>query len=401
MPATSAPATRQPPAFLWLYALAWAGGAVAYVPLLTILLPVRVAELADGQQVHWLAYITFFGALAASVGGIVFGWASDRTGSRRPWIACGLAGTVLLGLAMSIADSMGLLLLLIVLWQLALNMMLLPLAAWAADHVPRGQLGYLGGLLAFSPALGSAAGALVTIRGLADWEGRLALVAMLVVVCVLPALLFARPSTTASDAELNATPVEAHTAPDPRLAATMWAARFLIQISEAALFAFLYYWFLSVDPSYDAAWTARLFGLVLCVAVPLAMIVGSWSDRAGRPMLPLVICAATAAVALAGMALAREPLQAVACYVLFGLVTTTFLSLHSAQTFRVLKRSGSRGRDLGIFNLTNTGPSLIMPWLTIALVPSFGFAGLFALLAALALAAALSLLSVAWRLRRA
>ena len=43
-----------------------------------------------------------------------------------------------------------------------------------------------------------------------------------------------------------------------------------------------------------------------------------------------------------------------------------------------------RGRDLGIFNLTNTFPSLIMPWLTISLVPGFGFDGLFLLLAGLA-----------------
>ena len=32
--------------FLLLYALAWAGAAIAYVPFLSILLPVRVAGLA-------------------------------------------------------------------------------------------------------------------------------------------------------------------------------------------------------------------------------------------------------------------------------------------------------------------------------------------------------------------
>ena len=36
---------RQTSRFLWLYALAAAGGAVAYVPFLTLLLPVRVGEL--------------------------------------------------------------------------------------------------------------------------------------------------------------------------------------------------------------------------------------------------------------------------------------------------------------------------------------------------------------------
>jgi Na+/melibiose symporter-like transporter len=46
---------------------------------------------------------------------------------------------------------------------------------------------------------------------------------------------------------------------------------------------------------------------------------------------------------------------------------------------------------LGIFNLTNTVPSLIMPWLTLALVPTYGFGSLFLLLAVLALIACLLL----------
>jgi len=36
--------------FVLLYALAWAGGTIAYVPLLTILLPVQVEALAGPLQ---------------------------------------------------------------------------------------------------------------------------------------------------------------------------------------------------------------------------------------------------------------------------------------------------------------------------------------------------------------
>ncbi len=58
---------------------------------------------------------------------------------------------------------------------------------------------------------------------------------------------------------------------------------------------------------------------------------------------------------------------------------------------RVLPRPERRGRDLGLFNLTNTVPSLVMPWLTLLMVPLFGYAGLFVLLAVLAGAAAVLL----------
>ncbi|MES2136660.1 MAG: MFS transporter [Pseudomonadota bacterium] len=394
------PATRQPAAFLWLYAIAWAGGAVAYVPFLTILLPARV-EVMTGDPVRWLAYMTFFGAIAASVGGILFGWLSDRTRTRRPWIAMGLIGTIILLHLVPLATRPLPLLLLIIVWQLALNMMLAPLAAWAADHVPSSQLGTLGGLLAFSPALGSSAGALVTIRGLASADGRLTLVAILVASCVLPALLSGQPAST-DQRPGTAGSKEVHGEPPSRsVAVAMWSARFLVQISEAALFAYLYYYFRALDPSRDAASIARLFGLVIGTSVPAALIIGRWSDRHRRPIAPLVVAATLGGGALMVMASARNPAEATAGYVLFGLATTVFLSLHSAQTFRVLRRSSRRGRDLGIFNLTNTAPSLIMPWLTVSIVPSFGFQGLFALLSAFSLTAAAILIVVTRKIRSA
>lgn len=157
---------RQTSRFLWLYALAAAGGAVAYVPFLTILLPVKVAAMAGEDSVSGVAYLAFAGASAASMANIVFGWLSDTTRSRSGWIWAGLAlSSVLLG-CMPLAKSLPALMVLLVAWQVALNMMLAPLAAWAGDCVPDGQKGLLGGLLAFAPALGALSGALVTWPGL-------------------------------------------------------------------------------------------------------------------------------------------------------------------------------------------------------------------------------------------
>jgi MFS family permease len=399
LPFDRQPATRQPAAFLWLYAFAWAGGAVAYVPFLTILLPARV-ETMTADAVRWLAYMTFFGAIAASVGGILFGWLSDRTRMRRPWIAAGLIGSIVLLHLVPLAPGPLPLLLLIIAWQLALNMMLAPLAAWAADHVPARQLGTLGGLLAFSPALGSAAGALVTIRGLASPDGRLTLVALLVAACVLPALIIGQPASTGDGTSVTDSEVQGQP-PSRGVAVAMWSARFLVQVSEAALFAYLYYYFRSLDPSRDAGSIARLFGLVVGMSVPAALLIGRWSDRHRRPIAPLIVAATLAGFALVVMSAARNPTEATAGYILFGLATTVFLSLHSAQTFRVLRRSTRRGRDLGVFNLTNTTPSLIMPWLTVSIVPSFGFQGLFAVLSGFSLGAAAILIVVARRIRAA
>jgi MFS family permease len=387
---TGNPAPRQPLSFLWLYALAVAGGAVAYVPFLTVLLPERVSHFAGSASVAVLSYTAFAGAIAASLANIGFGWLSDRSGVRRPWILAGVVLSGLLLVAMARADSIVTLVPLIVAWQLALNMMLGPLAAWAGDVVPDTQKGLLGGLLSLAPALGALSGALVTWPGLAAADARLVVVALLVAAMVAPVLFFVQPqpmpelmAPAPSGRERTGSPV-----------ARMWLARLLVQISEAALFAFLLFWFRSIDGSVTDNDTATVFSVVLCVSVPLALAAGRWSDRADRPVLPLAIGAGLGAVGLLAMALSGSLFSAICGYVLFGLATSIFLALHTSQTLRVLPRPGTRGRDLGLFNLTNTLPSMIMPWLTLALVPVFGFDALFLVLAGLSALACVILLSI-------
>ena len=381
--------------FVLLYALAWAGGAIAYTPLLTILLPGRVVALAGAELgVEWLAGIALCGALAASLGGILFGYLSDITANRRGWIGAGMVlSGVMLGV-IGIAETRIGLIAAVVCWQLALNMMLGPLAALAGDHVPDDHKGILGGLMAFAPAFGALSGTFITLPDSGGFAARLWLVAGLVAACVVPILFTPLPP-----------PVDAHAARrDERSdhlraigsnALRMWLARLAVQIAEACLFSYLYFWLLRLDPTISDHQAARLFGVAMIASAPLALGAGRWSDRSGRPLLPLQACAGIAAAALLVMSLSQSIAVAIAGYLLFGVASSVFLALHSAQTLRVLPRPDRRARDLGIFNLANTIPSLIMPWLALGLVPRFGFPALFAALAVLSCVAALLLRSIA------
>ena len=392
---------RQTTRFMMLYALAWSGGAIGYVPFLTLLLPAKVTELTGADAVAWLSYIAFVGAISASVANVGFGWLSDYTRSRRAFVFAGLIVSCLLLMSVAHIDRPGPLLLHIALWQFALNMMLSPLAAWAGDCVPNRQKGRLGGLLSFAPAIGGLSGALVTMPALAlSRDAQPALVAGLVAACVLPVLFLGRPVAMPQLMvdHVSAGPKSTTgAARGPSAVAKMWASRLLIQIAEASLFAFLLLWLRSLDEAMGENETARLYSLVVLVAVPLALWLGRWADKRQRPILPLAGTAVICVIGLAGMAISGSLAGGVASYMIFGVAGAVFLSLHSAQTLRVLPRARTRGRDLGFFNLTNTVPSLIMPWLTLALVPTFGFAGLFALLAAMAALASTLLFSVSRR----
>jgi MFS family permease len=382
------PASGSTDRFILLYALAWAGGAIAYTPLLTILLPSRVAALAGNDAgVAWLAQIALVGALAASAGNILFGYLSDLTKHRRAWIAAGLALSCLLLPLIGKATTLPGLIAAVGAWQLALNMMLGPLSAWAGDRVPDRRKGLLGGLMAFAPGAGALAGAIVTQPGLAQSEQRLTVVAAMVAACLIPVLVLA-PRSAPAPTPITPLPPEPVQASSRRAVVLMWLARLAVQVAEATLFAYLLFWLSSLDSSVGENQTARLFSAIMLVSIPVALAAGRWSDRADRPIAPLLVAALASGAGLLGMALAPGLGWAMLAYALFGLASAVFLSLHSSQTLRILPRPERRGRDLGLFNLTNTVPSLIMPWLAIGLVPLFGYQVLFLILSILAFAAA-------------
>lgn len=368
------------------------------MPLLTVLLPLKITQLMSGQDVAALARVTFFGAVIASLANIAFGMLSDRSQSRLPWIIAGLISSSVLLVAIGYARDMVELIVLVMLWQIGLNMMLGPLLAWAGDCFPDSQKGMLGGALSLAPALGAGAGSFVTFEGVIGVEQRLWIVALLVAVCVVPAIVLGRgrirPELMEAESSDGADPVLNH---DRATVIRMWIARFLVQISEAGLFAFLLFWLRSISQGIHENLAANIFTLVIVVSVPIALWLGRWSDRATRPILPLTICAGVTAMGLAVMAFAGGLTLAIAGYVVFSIAASVFLSLHTGQTLRVLPQPRQRGRDLGIFNLTNTVPSIVMPWLTLTLVPGFGFTGLFALFAALAAVATVLLSTISVR----
>ncbi len=380
-------AERQPTWFLVLFALAAAGGAVAYVPLLTVLLPQRIADLQGSEDVAALAQVTFLGAVVASVANIAVGWLSDWGFSRRGWILGGLIASNFWLLQFGEASSISEIILLAMLWQVSLNVMLAPLMAWAGDCFPDEQKGLLGGALALAPALGALAGSLVTYTGLVPPEARLMLVAALVTAMVLPALVLGagrvRPELIAPVADGPDA-----SRPRERVVVRMWAARLLVQVAEGGMFAFLLFWLRSLAPDYPENGAANIFSAVLVCAVPVSLVLGRWSDRHAQPLAPLVGTALTAAAGLLIMAAAGALATAIAGYVVFAIAASIFLSLHSGQTLRVLPAPQHRGRDLGLFNLTNTVPGMVMPWLTMLLVPSFGYSALFVLFAGLAITSA-------------
>ena len=388
---------RRPLGFLLIYALANAGGTIGFLPLLTLLLPVKIEAVAGDARIGLFTATVIAGAVAASLSNILFGVFSDRAvsrgGGRRQWLGAGAAATAASYAGIAAAASPGAIVAAIMVFQVAVNAMLAPLLAIMADEIPDAQKGVAGGLLSLAnPVASGLSAALVGLTILGE-ASRLAIVALAIGVCVAP-LLLTRPRPVAAESHVGAATLR-------RDLATAWGAKLLVQIGGNVLFLYLLYYFESVSPATPRPDLPVRVGQLLTIAfvlpLPAAVLAGRLSDRIGRRKPFLIASAAVAALGLVGMATADDWAGGAAGFGVYAVGSAVFLSLHAALAMQLLPNPRHRGRDLGVLNLTNTLPALLGPALTWLLATPGDFDALMLVLAGLTACGGLLVLGVRGR----
>ncbi|MDV3455657.1 MFS transporter [Sphingomonas sp. HF-S4] len=370
--------STSPRRFILLYALAYAGLFVSFIPFVSVLLPLKVTAVADGDnRVALLSAAALGGAAVASVANLVFGALSDRTyrirGTRRPWI---VAGLVLLCVAYgwfhwsqtsaSMLGAVGLL-------QIAINMMFAPVGAIMADEVPDAQKGLVAGLMGAAHPFSSLVAVMVTLRGIGSEGLRYGLLCAIIAALVVPLLVLLRERR------------DPLPEPPPALRvrrradfARIWIARVCVQIAGNGLSTYGLFYFLAVtgtripDKHHAAAASegvAAVFATVTIVALLLTIGAGRLSDRTMRRKPLLGAGAALMTAGLLVMAVATTMPVAAMGYGAAMAGMSVFLALQSALAMQLLPSPRHRGRDLGILNLTNTLPAMVAPLLALALTP--------------------------------
>jgi len=382
---------RRSTGFLLVFALAYVGGVVGYLPLLTMLLPIKVdavvTAIGGAGRLDVLTVIAVTGALAASVSNIAFGWLSDRSvargGGRRGWLAGGFVATAIAYAAMAVASTPIALILAVVAFQVAVNAVLAPLLAIMADEVPDAQKGLAGGLLAMASPVASALAALLVATASLNETLRLAILPVVVACCIVPLLLTPAQPIARIDPR---SPIEAVLRRDLALA---WSARLFVQVAGSALFVYLFYYLESIAPSVAPGSIAARMGMVMIVGytvpLPIAVLVGRLADRSGRTKPFLFATTIVAASGLCGMAFANDFTSGAVAFCVYTAGASVFLALHASFAMQLLPNPLHRGRDLGLLNLTNTLPGLLGPTLTWALATPTDFDAVMLVLAALTL----------------
>ncbi len=389
-------------AFLLVFALANVGGVIAYLPLLTLLLPVKIEGLSGDARIGVFTACVTAGAVAASLSNILFGWLSDRSvrrgRGRRGWIVIGVLLTAASYAAVDAAATPATLVIAIVAFQCAVNAILAPMMAIMAEEIPDAQKGVAGGLLSLGSPAASAFSAMLMGGALLSDTMRFAAVPLATAACLLPLLAV----------RLRVSPEGEADAPDQRRAdasrrdlLTAGLSRLLVQVAGVVTQAYLLYYFESIVVDDRADLPVRI-GHLLTIAfvapLPIALVLGRLSDRARRRKPFLLLSSGLAAAGLLGMAVAPGWSTGAVAFAVYATGASIFVALHSAFAMQLLPSAEHRGRDLGLLNLANTLPSLLGPPLTWMLATPSDFSPVMALLAVLTVCGGVGMLGVrAWR----
>jgi hypothetical protein len=226
-------------AFILAYSLAYAGGVIGYLPLLSLLLPMKIEAVAGDARLDVFTTTVIMGSIAASLSNVLFGWLSDvalaRGHGRRRWVFGGMAATALSYAGVASAAGPREIVIAVILFQITLNAALAPLVTIMADEIPDRQKGTTGGLLSLANPMASGVSALLVGLGMLGEPARLGLVVIAFALCLTPLLLTpARPLPIVEAPQA----VVAMRRSDSIVA---WVSRLLTQMAGCSLQLYLLY----------------------------------------------------------------------------------------------------------------------------------------------------------------
>ncbi len=354
------------------YGLAMVGVAAGWFGPIQILLPEQAARLAgeEGKEAL-LAFVTAWGAAVSMVANPLWGALSDRIGSRRRPVflagaAVGMAGLLVL----AGADTRTTMVLGWCLVQAGLNGPLAALAAMIGDRVPERQRGAVGSIFGVAQIVGVVLGtALAVVVG----QGAPGYVAVAIAVPALGAalLILHRDGPVAATVR-ERTDWAVLLRPGGQFA-WAWLIRFLLNLSNALVLVYLFYYLSdSVGVADPALWVLILTVVNVLFAGLAGGFGGVLSDRWARRRAFVAVAAVVMAAGTTLMALVPVTAVVVVAAALVGLGWGAYIAVDMAVITHVLPDAGTRATMLGVANIAGTLPQLLAPVLAAPIVTGLG-----------------------------
>ena len=370
--------------------------------LQVVVLPLRIEAVDASHKLSSLALITTICSLTAVAGLVAGGAVSDATrsrwGRRAPWlVGMALASA---GLIIALGALSSLLAIVVgsaVLW-FTLNFFQAVLLAVVPDRVAPVNRALASWAFGFGGPAGAFVG--VNISAASTPLAGCVVLAALLVVCVLAFVLFA-PEGSSLALEIGERTSIGPLAALVRLAASFrdrdfafaFGARALLFLAQYLVTGYLLYAMqdyvgASHLPGASAEIAAGVFNtLRMLASVSFLLITGWLLQQTERRRVFFIAYSLLMAAAMGLPALSATWAAMVGYAVLGGAASGIFASVDLAIVSHVLPNRKTAGRDIGILAVASALPQLLAPVIGAVVIADFGYPCLFALGAALTLAA--------------
>jgi MFS family permease len=359
-----------------LFILAIFGLHLAFMPLLVLLLPRRAEMLFGPGAATSLSGLLLVGAFTASIANIAAGYLSDKWikhhGNRRGLIGVGLVVLVFSFVLLALANGLESLALAVVTFQIGLNLAFAPMMALLTDHIAESQKGMIAGWLGTALPLSALGTAGLGWAFPLDNDAAFFAAAAMAAICVLPLLILWGFKPIEKSHSLSGTDTSSISSNPIQTLALLWFARALVQLSANFVLLYLFLHVAGLMAG-DAAWqgqsvTSFISLLSLggaAMAVPTAVACGRLSDLVPSRQKIMIGAAIMLCISLFLFGRRPDPWIFGFTFIMFQMGLAAYLSVDIALVAQLIGHHARRGAILGVMNLTNTLPAILVPTLTL------------------------------------
>jgi MFS family permease len=382
------PTERVSLAFQVLLGLANASVLLAIMVVLSVLIPVQVAQVDPERSATNLALVLPLGALGALIGNPLAGALSDRTasrfGRRRPWIVIGSLATALGLFILASGQALAGLVLGWFTVQFFGNMLLAAYTAILPDRVPTYQRGATQAILGLISPLVMIVGAFYLGR-VQDFRVAYTPVIAVLIACnaifVLAYREWRLPPGSVAPFRLRTFLasfwINPQRQPNFGLAWLAWLLLWTGYALGTGGFLFLYVQnvvgYASLFPGHSVQEGLSQIQIAqTAVGVPLMVLAALLSDRLQRRKAFVSAGALCVIAGLLGLVVSPGWAVVLIASTAIGVGFRVFYSVGMAMMTQLLPSAASRGKDLGVLNIASTVPQIVLPGIGAALLNALG-----------------------------
>lgn len=372
---TDGPAPHFPQNYRRTVALVLIAAVGMYVMALTLntTLSLRIAAVAPEAKEAALSAAVSFTALLQLVFVPLAGALSDRTGGRfgrrRPWIVGMLVPALITMAVIGTTGSIPVIIVAYVIGATAAQLGFSSFAIIPVEAVPDHVRGRVMGLMGMFGALALSGGSFLAAALFNVPLLMMTAPVLLAIACSLPLLLLYRDPMLPR-AELpaeNLTGLFKGLFVNPRKHpdfAWVWLSRFCAGAGFSAMFTYFVY-FMVDKLQVPLPEVGAQVGLLTLLSAPVSVVFftlsGWWSDKVGRRKPFVMGGAGLLALGLVVAATAHSFTQFLVAWLIFAMGQAMYLTVDLALCAAVLPNSQDVGKDMGVFQLALSLPSVVVP----------------------------------------